>query len=66
VNEYLREITQQDFTAKDFRTWHGTGHMAQQLAALGPPVRSARSSRTSFKRLRRPHSIHGKSRFFES
>ena len=36
VNEYLREITQEDFTAKDFRTWHGTGHMAQQLAALGP------------------------------
>ncbi len=36
VNEYLREITQQDFSAKDFRTWHGTGHMAQQLAALGP------------------------------
>jgi DNA topoisomerase I len=36
VNEYLREITQDDFTAKDFRTWHGTGHMAQQLAALGP------------------------------
>lgn len=36
VNEYLREITQEDFTAKDFRTWHGTGHMAQQLTALGP------------------------------
>jgi DNA topoisomerase I len=36
VNEYLREITQEDFTAKDFRTWHGTGHMAQRLAALGP------------------------------
>ena len=36
VNEYLREITQEDFTAKDFRTWHGTGHMAQNLAALGP------------------------------
>lgn len=35
VNEYLREITQEEFTAKDFRTWHGTGHMAQQLAALG-------------------------------
>jgi DNA topoisomerase-1 len=32
----LREITQDDFTAKDFRTWHGTGHMAQQLTALGP------------------------------
>lgn len=36
VNEYLKEITQEDFTAKDFRTWHGTGHMAQQLAELGP------------------------------
>jgi DNA topoisomerase I len=36
VNEYLREITQEDFTAKDFRTWHGTGHMALQLALCGP------------------------------
>lgn len=36
VNEYLREITQQDFSAKDFRTWHGTGQMCRQLAALGP------------------------------
>jgi len=24
VNEYLREITKSDFTAKDFRTWSGT------------------------------------------
>lgn len=24
VNEYLREVTGQDFTAKDFRTWAGT------------------------------------------
>jgi DNA topoisomerase I len=24
VNEYLREITREDFTAKDFRTWAGT------------------------------------------
>lgn len=36
VNEYLREITKEDFSAKDFRTWHGTWHMAEQLAALGP------------------------------
>jgi DNA topoisomerase-1 len=36
VNDYLREITQQDFSAKDFRTWHGSGLMAQQLAELGP------------------------------
>jgi DNA topoisomerase-1 len=24
VNAYLQEITAEDFTAKDFRTWHGT------------------------------------------
>jgi len=36
VNEYLREIVEQDFTAKDFRTWHGSGLMARQLGELGP------------------------------
>jgi DNA topoisomerase-1 len=36
VNGYLREITGEEFTAKDFRTWHGTGQMAQLLSALGP------------------------------
>ncbi|HLK22113.1 MAG TPA: hypothetical protein VKT81_24360 [Bryobacteraceae bacterium] len=36
VNAYIRDITSEDFTAKDFRTWHGTGQMAKQLAALGP------------------------------
>jgi DNA topoisomerase I len=34
VNEYLREITQDDFTAKDFRTWAGTVLIAQQLLTL--------------------------------
>ena len=36
VNDYLREVTGDEVTAKDFRTWHGSCHMAQQLAALGP------------------------------
>jgi len=36
VNDYLREITGQDFTAKDFRTWHGSGLTARQLVELGP------------------------------
>ncbi len=36
VNQYLCEVTQQHFTAKDFRTWHGTGQMAKELLALGP------------------------------
>ena len=31
VNQYLKEITGADFTAKDFRTWHAT---AEALAAL--------------------------------
>ncbi|MGF1459539.1 MAG: DNA topoisomerase IB [Leptolyngbyaceae cyanobacterium] len=32
VNDYLRLITQADFTAKDFRTWAGTILTAQRLA----------------------------------
>ncbi|MGI8403606.1 MAG: DNA topoisomerase IB [Thermomicrobiales bacterium] len=34
VNAYLREITGDDFTAKDFRTWAGTVLAAQALAAF--------------------------------
>jgi DNA topoisomerase I len=36
VNKYLREITGEDFTAKDFRTWNGTILAACQLYKLGP------------------------------
>ncbi len=35
VNEYLQQITQQDFTAKDFRTWAGTLLTAIELSELG-------------------------------
>jgi DNA topoisomerase-1 len=35
VNDYLREITSQDFTAKDFRTWAGTVMAAIALQAVG-------------------------------
>jgi DNA topoisomerase-1 len=35
VNEYLREITKQDFTAKDFRTWAGTVLAATALQEFG-------------------------------
>jgi DNA topoisomerase-1 len=34
VNDYLREITGQDFTAKDFRTWAGTVLAARALQEL--------------------------------
>lgn len=36
VNEYLREITGQDFTAKDFRTWNGTVLAAISLGSCDP------------------------------
>jgi DNA topoisomerase I len=36
VNEYLREISGTDFTAKDFRTWAGTVLMAQALKTTHP------------------------------
>lgn len=36
VNCYLREITGEDFTAKDFRTWAGTREGAKILNDLGP------------------------------
>lgn len=35
VNEYLRDITGQEFTAKDFRTWGGTTLALRQLRELG-------------------------------
>lgn len=34
VNAYLRQITGQDFTAKDFRTWAGTVLAAEALAGF--------------------------------
>ncbi len=36
VNDYLREVTGQDFTAKDFRTWAGTVLAAMTLSVLDP------------------------------
>lgn len=36
VNEYLREITGEEFTAKDFRTWAGTVMTAMALRAQEP------------------------------
>ena len=36
VNDYLREITGREFTAKDFRTWGGTVLAAKALAEFEP------------------------------
>ena len=37
VNEYLRELTGDDITSKDFRTWGGTVEAAATLVAMGEP-----------------------------
>lgn len=35
VNNYIKEISDADFTAKDFRTWAGTVHSLLELAEIG-------------------------------
>jgi DNA topoisomerase-1 len=35
VNQYIRDIAEQDFTAKDFRTWAGAALAVRELCAAG-------------------------------
>ena len=42
INEYLREISGEQMTAKDFRTWHGTVKAAEVLAEQGPQPTEAK------------------------
>lgn len=46
VNEYLREASGTDMTAKDFRTWHATVLAAAKLAGEGPGGSATRRKRT--------------------
>ncbi len=45
VNDYLREVTGEDFTAKDFRTWSGTVLAAWALDDLGEAGSPAQAKR---------------------
>lgn len=48
VNDYLKEISGERMTAKDFRTWHGTVKAAKELAELGPqPTEAQRKKAVS-------------------
>lgn len=47
VNDYLRGITGEEFTAKDFRTWMGTLHAVAALEDLGPPA-TPQAARSAF------------------
>lgn len=46
VNEYIRKVTGEKFTAKDFRTWHGSVTAAKLLANEPQPVSERAAART--------------------
>jgi DNA topoisomerase IB len=46
VNAYIQEKIGADFSAKDFRTWHGTVLAAVELAAEPPPASAAAAKRS--------------------
>ncbi len=45
VNAYIQEYVGEEFSAKDFRTWHGTVLAAVELAGEGPPSSEAVAKR---------------------
>ena len=45
VNAYLKEVTGEDFTAKDFRTWAGTVLALSALVASEPPPNASRANK---------------------
>jgi DNA topoisomerase IB len=45
INDYLREISGGDYTAKDFRTWHATVLAAVGLAVSGSAGRDTARQR---------------------
>ncbi|HSP44879.1 MAG TPA: DNA topoisomerase IB [Chthoniobacterales bacterium] len=45
VNDYLQEVTGEEFTAKDFRTWAGTVLTATALNAQGPVENKAQAKK---------------------
>ncbi len=54
VNAYLREITEDDITAKDFRTWAGTVLAAlalQELEAFDSAAKAKKNIRTAIERV---------------
>ncbi len=46
VNQYLRDLTGTDVTAKDFRTWGGTAKAAATLAIGRPPTSATQAEKS--------------------
>ncbi len=53
VNDYIKAKIGERFSAKDFRTWHGTVLAAVELAAEGPPASRAAAERSIAAAVRR-------------
>jgi DNA topoisomerase IB len=51
INDYLREISDGDFTAKDFRTWHATVLAAAGLAVSKPAATTANARKRAVVRV---------------
>jgi DNA topoisomerase I len=50
INDYIKQVTGGEFTAKDFRTWHATVLAAVALAVSVPAVRSERARKRAVAR----------------
>jgi DNA topoisomerase-1 len=62
VNAYLKEITGQDFTAKDFRTWSGTVLAATALRELQKVESKAQAKRNVLKAIEAVAGVLGNTR----
>src|SRR3712207_6701467 len=49
INQYVKEITGGDFSAKDFRTWSATVLAAVALAVSGPAATGSKTARNRAK-----------------
>ena len=47
MNQYIRDLAGQDFTAKDFRTWAGTLLAARELYNAGPAETESEAKKTT-------------------
>jgi DNA topoisomerase-1 len=62
INAYLREMTGEPFTAKDFRTWAGTLAAAQALDKLEPPSSATAANRVIVKAIDQVAEVLGNTR----
>lgn len=62
VNEYLKEITSCDFTAKDFRTWGGTLNALRAFKEIGAHTSPTQAKKNIIKAIDQVCSILGNTR----